>query len=117
MTRGEELEGMSDVEINKIMSKLVDKPSKFNNGIFWGVEGHAPPMTTYNWCKFPKDIMPIAIENNIEISPMLRGAWCASLVNKYTYDEAPIYNYNFQAVDDNPYKAICIVFILMKEGE
>ena len=116
MNRQEELEGMSHFEINKLVAPLSGKKYHLANGIFWGISPFASPMTTYNWCKNPEDIMPLAIENKISLLldesdlPEATTNPLASLVSGCADD-------CISSLDMNIYRAICIVLILMKEAE
>ena len=66
-------------------------------------------MGKLNFCSNPSDAWPIILDTGIELSPMFRGEWCASYVDHYTYDEAPIYS--AQSVHENPLRAAMIVYL------
>jgi hypothetical protein len=51
----------------------------------------------------------LMVKYSIELTPLFRGEWCASFINKYTYEEDPIYG--VQAVDERPNRAICLAII------
>ena len=86
--RQQELESMSWYELNKIMTCVVENDRfDYDN---------------------PEDIMPLAIENGISLEYLpCTEEWCAQEAKELTN----------RAFNINPYRAICIVLILMKESE
>jgi hypothetical protein len=72
--------------------------------------------TKFDPCNVWNDAGPIIVNGCIELTPLFRGAWCASKIDNYTYDEAPIYGDN-QYVDENPLRAAMIVFLMMQENK
>jgi hypothetical protein len=113
MNRQEELEGMSDRAINRLIagsnyycaSYDSDSEIVIDEGMAW-----------VDYCNNPNDIMPIAIENGISLLldesdlPEATTNPSASLVSGWGED-------CISSLDMNIYRAICIVFILMKEVE
>ena len=63
----------------------------------------------FDFCNNPSDAWPIILDAGIELSPMFGGDWCASHIDSYTFEEAPIYN--VQAVHKNPLRAAMIVYL------
>ena len=92
MNRKQELESMSDFEIEQIMYHLINNQSELIH------------TDILNYCSNPSDIMPIAFDNKICL--MFNddsSEWVAYLPNLEV------------VIDGNPLRAICIVFILITE--
>lgn len=137
-TRQDELEGMSDFKINCLLTKLlgVALPDSMFDGTpfpdgtcmlgeiaLWrdGDSVSTPDWYTPrqhiivpDYCNNPEDIMPIAIENKLTLEPIANyngsfndKEWCCSIED----------GSSIEAWSENPYRAICIVFILMKGAE
>jgi hypothetical protein len=51
----------------------------------------------------------LMVKYSIELTPLFRGDWCASVITEYTYNEDPVIN--IQAVDCKPSKAILLAII------
>ena len=85
---------LDDREIDKIIAEK--RLGLFNKGRF-------------DFCNNPSDAWPIILAARIELSPLFDGGWCASYVDHYTYDEAPIYS--AQSVHENPLRAAMIVYL------
>jgi len=104
MNRQEELEALNDEGLNhlvyclrrKVGMHLLDAKTAFG---------------LYDYCNCPADIMPIAFESKFELTPMEEKG-----EDVYIVSYADDYNITYE-IDKNPYRAICIVFILMKEAE
>jgi len=96
MTRQEELESYSDYEINLHVRKLTSSKA------------------LHDYCNNPNDIMPIAIENNISL--LLDESDLPEATTNTCWDGG-FTDDCISSLDMNIYRAICIVFILMKEGE
>ena len=56
----------------------------------------------------------LMVKHGLELSPLYRGDWCASHIDRYDYEECPVYG-NAQGVDENPNKAICLAIIAKHE--
>jgi len=106
MNRQEELEALNDEGLNhlvyclrrKVGIHLLDAKTAFG---------------LYDYCNCPADIMPIAIERKLKLE------WDDFDKEYVVYGKA----YNGKSVTfinighQNPYRAACIVLILMKEAE
>ena len=122
-------EAMSDFEINKSVLKAhtgglvcnirqhrLKKLRAFKGRVLFDLTDEDDDVFgEVDYCNIPADMWPIIIQNNIELSPLYRGEWCASVVNNYTYNEDPIYD--LQHAHANPLRAAAIVFLMMKEAE
>lgn len=109
MSRQQELDGMCEFDINRLTFAILNKVD-IND-----LTQHCSPP---DYCNNPSDIMPIAIDNKIALTPLFTGDYWAGRVCKFGYEgatKAPVYD--IWAEDENPYRAICIVVILMKEAE
>jgi hypothetical protein len=100
MSRQEELESMSDLEINKLVN-LIQNP-----GMVQSIISYIP-----KFCSSPADIMPIAMENNMVIDFETKGVTVFSN-NKLLLNCYIGYSNKFGYC-----RAICIVFILMSESK
>jgi hypothetical protein len=122
----QELESLSDCEINKLIgTRLFPKgwhicpSSNQNNTSGWIYSDYSYQRLDFvdlpDYCNEPAAIMPIQIKNNIELSPLFNGFWCASLINQYNYNGSPFYS--LQAAYKNPCRAIAIVYIMMEQDK
>jgi len=108
MITQEELSGMSDFDINKLVAKL--------SGIeFWTSSRHVIPNSqirgdTLDYCNNPSDIMPIAFESFIGVDPVSNGRDFMAYI--YSSDRR---TYKYFSINKNPLRAICEVFILMNQ--
>lgn len=111
MTRQEELEGMSDSDLAVLVALAEGYKFAETHPIYDG-RTLIESSFTRDYCNNPTDIMPIAIENRISLD--LGHEACGAYVSVPDGDGgADCYG----AYDKNPLRAICIVFILMKESE
>lgn len=122
----EELEAMSDFDINVIMAHIIYsnlsgqdftkhlavKYSSENSCECIYYLGGEP----LDYCNNPLDMMHLVFDLGIELSPLFCGEWSASHIDNYTYEQEPVYD-SFQAVDSNPLRAAAIVYILIKQGD
>lgn len=115
---------LSDFEVNyyafllsakKGLISFKDIMTKQNPGENHVMYGDGANWFKWDGCNNPSDAWPIILENNIELSPLYRGDWCASAISEYTYEEEPVYNIQTQAVDTNPLRAAMIVYLMMRE--
>ena len=113
MTRQEELEAMSEFDINSKVAELARKDGEkfvcmdgfYPNAYVWS-ESHKKEL---DYCNNPADIMPLVLENNINL---LNQYWCdGDGVNKLAMD----FTHEIESKHKNVYRAACIVLILMKE--
>lgn len=111
---------LSDFEINKLVAEksgvLIPVPDGLESEQIGDVlcyydENRVIWACHEDYCDSWDNAGPIIEENNIELSPLFRGDWCASHINKYTYDEAPVYD--LQATNENPRRAAMIVYLKM----
>ena len=116
----EQLEGMSDLEVNKLVAKVIygdintfTSPSERNGEVWIEKASGGLINTNYDPCNNPSDMMPLVFDSTIELSPLFCGEWCASELNNYTYEEEPIYN-GYQVAHKNPLRAAAIVWLLMQ---
>ncbi len=116
----EQLERLSDLELNKLVARLVyddiealTSPFDGNDEVWIERAGGVIINTSYDPCNNPSDMMPLVLESAIELSPLFCGEWCASELNNYTYEARPIYN-GYQVVHSNPLRAAAIVYLLMR---
>lgn len=125
MNRQEELEKMSDYEINSAVAIIWLPCDYYLNERNQTVDlvctqtqlgAHGMPVEMdgkygeFDPCNNPADIMPIAIEHSISIHKFSCQAGWQAYIEGYRYGD--IY-----ANSLNPYRAICIVFILMSESK
>jgi len=100
MIRQEELDGMSNFELETLVTMIIT-----------GACITTAQVCARDYCSNPSDIMPIAIENGIGIEAGTRG-------DRKTDKWVAFDRYHTKVVGhENPYRAICIVLILMKEAE
>ncbi len=103
----EELEALSDDGINFLMQRFVNGKSidfDFNSS------ENGKPCKFMDYCNDPAAIMPLAIENKIGVIwNMNRKIWTAA---KNNYSKGII-----QAENENPYRAIAIVYLLIQESK
>ena len=59
----------------------------------------------------------LMVKHNIEVTPMFSGCWCATVANKYTFDEQIDYKLCLSWLDENPQKAICLAIIEAHKNE
>jgi hypothetical protein len=117
----EQLEAMSDAEINKavaISASAYEEVPCYGEVVIVGdkecyydderniFECHA------DYCDSYEDMMPLVFEHGIELSPLFSDDWCASSIQSYTYEEDPIYEHH--ARHENPLRAAAIVYLLMQ---
>jgi hypothetical protein len=115
MNRQEELEGMSDFKLNCILATLLGylvneeqtQALGFVNGVICNSEW------VKDFCGTPEDIMPLAIKNKVYFRES------GELGGKIMYEAHRFISSGliYISADLNPYRAICIVIILMKEAE
>lgn len=116
MITKEQLQAMSDFEVNKALAVLLGfKLSNWlnNNYGHYEVEGTSLISPVRNYCNTPNDIMPLAFEYaiGIEINP-IRTEWLARTC------DISMSNMNFRCyVDKNPLRAIacCLILVLQEE--
>ena len=96
-----ELRVMDEDDINSIVHEIKHPKGSDYDNLF-------NAMTPSDYCNNPSDIMPIAFKNRMRLTPWHNDQYqCA----KYTKE------ISIECVDKNPYRAMCIVFILMKQDE
>ena len=119
-------ESMSDFEINKAVSMVVDFGDLvcFVNDerevvYICEVDGaySMNPVGDFNPCNNPADAWPIIIDNKISIEyDQSEDSWIAHqgdyLIGKYV----SICGYRYQYSDKNPLRAAMIVFLMMNEN-
>ena len=102
---------MTDLEICKRIAEIEDRlfniessPSgKYIHDI--GEDIAYDPLTDKALC------FDLMVKYNIELTPVLSGCWCATVANKYTFDEQVDYKLCLSWLDENPQKAICLAII------
>lgn len=95
MTRQEELEAMSDLHLGGEVSAAND--DELEDALY------------KDYCNNPNDIMPIAIENKINMTWCHEGFWCCD--SNEPLDKIKL------CENESLYRAICILFILMSESK
>jgi len=109
----EQLQGVSDFEVNKTLAELlgkkVEQHSIFNVGLQWCfVDGEGNLYRMSDYCNTPNDIMPLAFEYELNIHKNRYGdpEWiCSSRTNRY-FEHA------------NPLRAIaCCLILVLQEGK
>ena len=110
---------MSVFEINKMVSIEVIKENKRlsiksieyddNQNVIWVETCGYSSYPIKDYCNSPADIMPIAIEYKIGVEFIDGYGWTAS--SAYGGDDLVFSCY------DNPYIAIAICFLMMKDAE
>ena len=109
MNRQQELEGVSDFEINELVRKL-------SGAVLILCPTIDEDVQCIDYCSNPSDIMPIAFENEISLIKFDNEMYEAIA----GFDICPM-NGGVVNVENsshkNPLRAICIVFILMTEGK
>ena len=125
-TRQKELESMSKFELNCLVAMIVNPDLQYaDSDLVCEKEGGAANFRlcnavgedldagTYNYCSNPNDIMPIIckLDFTIKFNTVDVNNRIGSYVTKSNHPLAP-----YGAFNENPYRAMCIVFILMKEG-
>ncbi len=73
--------------------------------------GNYNPLTDKALC------FDLMVKYNIEVTPMLSGCWCATVADKYTFDEQIDYKLCLSWLDENPQKAICLAIIEAHKNE
>lgn len=101
----DQLEAMSDTELNRVVAVIAGYGADY-------LERN--PDNAPDYCNKHSEMMPLAFECAIELSPLFRGGWVASEVSSYTHEEDPIYNEN-QASHTNPLRACAIVYVLARK--
>jgi len=108
------LELLSDLEVNKLVAKEVNAyhpvPKEFKSDYVGDTECYFDERRVIyfchdDYCNNPEDIMPIAIENKIGLLSAF-DVWYAT-VGHYTQPAMKVCH-------ENPYRAICILFLLMQ---
>jgi len=129
MTRQLELEAMSDFDLNCLVAMIVhpdlryadsdyvfEKKNGSANFRLCNAVGEDLDAGTYDYCNNPSDIMPIAFENKINLSYDISQPDLGWLVEHYEYlppdDFKP-----YRSRHENPYRAMCVVFILLNEDQ
>ena len=102
MSRQEELQALSDSEINKLVNDI-----KYPIGSEYQNRFNELPVS--NYCKNAGSIMPIFVKNELFLNCM------GELDDGCVYWEASSNHYKVER--KNPYRAICEVFILMNEAK
>ncbi len=112
MNRQEELEDLSKFEINKLVASIAEgfNESAWPEAVRMGDILTLETEDEYEWlhpnyCGEPSDIMPIALENKFTLNWMEQHG-------KYEILDK---NSEFVSYHVNPYRAICIVFLLIQE--
>ena len=101
MDRQEQLESMDDDELDLIIHSF--EHPRGNNYLNFFNE-----LDPSEYCQNPEDIMPLAVENGISLEYLpCTEEWCAQEAKELTK----------RAFNNNPYRAVCIVLIVLKEGE
>ena len=92
-------------------SKMTDKYINIEVCLITG--DHGPCGDIPDYCNDWAAIGPIVQANNINLTPESDGRWAVNPINKYTYNEEPIYDAGF--TDENPKRAAAICFLMMQE--
>lgn len=106
----EQLQGMSDLEVNRALAMLMHKYAGIvgdwmPNGVKVNDESNIF-YSERDYCNNPSDIMPLAFEYKIRISPYM-DIWCADFI-------ATGQSY----FDSNPMRAItCCLILVLQEKE
>jgi len=116
MMNKEQLEAMSDFEINKLVAEIaIDKDVDIQTIGTKGLElyvvntsGLLPTMDSLDYCNNPSDMWPLIIEKEISINFRARKNLLpvAKMINSDSND----------VIHSNPLRAAAIVYLLMQEG-
>lgn len=111
----EQLEAMSDLEINRLVAdRMGGYAGDVGDWMPEGVKVNCEGGFFYeerDYCNNPSDIMPIAIENKISLH-FMRADNRVQAFHSMPLNQPSIYHH-----DLNPYRAIAIVYLLMKQNE
>jgi hypothetical protein len=112
MKTKEQLQAMSDFEVNKALAELLGhkncrkNPYSAEKVFFDASESSECESTAANYCNTPDDIMPLAFEHKIRISPYM-DIWVADFVAT----DVSVYH-------ANPLRAIacCLILVLQEQS-
>jgi hypothetical protein len=119
-----ELEKKNTLEINLIVGMLLfpDKNIHANPHCDLDTRAYiAGTLLTMDYCNNPSDIMPIAIKRNISLIAPNQHSFPDKRVCHYAEHWVNVeHDGNVELIgnlNQNPYRAICIVFILMQQDK
>ena len=105
----EQLQGMSDFEVNRTLASLLYPDSWIARSIVTreeiSIENDEVCFVMVNYCNNPSDILPLAFQHKIGIHHFNRGMWQA-----YTQGDLVCTN-------ENPLRAIacCLILVLQED--
>lgn len=122
MITKEQLQVMSDFEVNKALAELVGHKIQFDSGSSIYVSHDGVHGCYVNYCNIPNDIMPLAFEHGINFDDgELLSFYYFTAYTTLNYDDitGAVINANCYFVDKNPLRAIacCLILVLQEKQQ
>ena len=107
---------LSDFEINKLVAELLGFETGWQSGSKIGIADGSFCGGYVDYCNNDADCMPIAWDKKIGIEQTIDGLWVACIISERHKNGIPK-RWSHWAESENPRRAICECFLLMKDAE